>query len=117
MTEAKIEFGTFEAPEVENPYTETIDQLIAAGENASVTLTLDATEVSKERLKFAKAANAKDKTARLRLTDDSKVKYGTNDDGEQVATGGTVRLTFTLTAKHKARRRKDADAPTEAAQG
>ena len=116
MTDATIEFGTFEAPEAVNPYTETVAQLIEAGENASVTLTLAPADVAKERLKFSKAANAEGKTARLRLTDDSKVKYGTDEDGEKVATGGTTRLTFTLTTKHKARRRKGADAAAEADQ-
>lgn len=110
----KIEFGTYEPEVEENPYHEVITQLIEQGENASVTLTLNYDEVQRERNKFAKAANAQNKTARLRVTDDSKVKYGANAEGEQVPQGGTVALTFTLTERHKPRRRKgDTDAQGE----
>lgn len=114
MTDAKIEFGTFEPEVKENPYTETVSQLADAGENASVTLTVSYDEAIKQRNLFAKAANGIDKTARLRDKDESKVKYGTGEDGEQVAVGGTVRLTFTLGPRHKARRRKGADAAADA---
>lgn len=99
---AEIEFGTFEAPETVNPYNDTITKLIAAGENASVVLTLTEDEITKERNKLSKAANAQDRTARLRLTEDTE--------------DGAKRLTFTLTAKHKARRRKDAGESAEAVQ-
>lgn len=113
MTDAKIEFGTFTAPEKVNPYTETIDKLIEAGEDAAITVTVDATKETKERNLISKAANAKDKTARQRVRDTSKVKYGQNDKGEQVATGGTVSLTFTLTKRHEPRRRKAAETPAQ----
>lgn len=114
MTDTKIEFGTFEPEEKVNPYLETIDALIEKGENASITLTVDYDAESKERLAIAKAANAKDKTARLRLRDDSKIKYGNDEDGAQVAVGGVVKLTYTLTARHKARRRKSGTEAPEA---
>jgi len=114
MTEAKIEFGTFEPEAKVNPYTEVVAQLAEAGENASVTLTVDHDKVIKERNLFAKAANGIDKTARLRDKDESKVKYGTDDEGEQVSVGGTVRLTFTLSPRHKARRGKAAEGAAEA---
>jgi oligoendopeptidase F len=116
MTEAKIEFGTFEVEEKVNPYLETIDKMIEAGENASITLTVDVVNEGKEKLLIAKAANAKDKTARLRVRDDSKVKYGNDENGEQVPTGGSVKLTYTLTKRHQPRRRKAAEAEPQAAQ-
>lgn len=117
MTEAKIEFGTFEPEEKVNPYLDTIDKLIEAGENASITITVEHDAEAKERLLISRAANAKDKTARLRVRDNSKVKYGQDEKGEQVSTGGTVRLTYTLTKRHQPRRRKStAEAATGAAE-
>lgn len=115
MAETKIEFGTFEPEVKENPYLGTIDKLIEAGENAAVTLTVNYDEETKERNLIAKAANAKDKTARLRLRDDAKVKYGADESGEQIATGGTVALTYTLTKRHQARRGKKGAQGAEAA--
>lgn len=105
--DTKIEFGTFVEPEKVNPYNDVIPALIEQGENASVTITVDAKKAGRERLAFGKAANEHGKTARLRLTDDSKAEYGENDKGKRVATGGTVSMTFTLTDRHKARRGSD----------
>lgn len=113
MTDTKIEFGTFTPVEKANPYIETVTKLNEAGENASVTLTVDATKEKAEHLLFSKAANSIDKTARLRLRDGSKIKYGPDEDGTQVATGGTVALTFTLTKRHKNRRGTKGDAQAE----
>lgn len=105
---AGIEFGTFETPEEVNPYIDVIPQMIEQGENASVTLTVPATEATRTRTQFSKAAHAHDKTARLRLTDDSDAVYETNENGRRKAVGGTVKLTFTLTERHKARRGAEA---------
>lgn len=112
---AQIEFTTF-VPEVEtNPYTDTITQLINGGENAAVTLTVDAADEKRDRLRFAKAANAQDKTARLRVRDDSKVKFTKGEDGEDIPSG-PVKLTFTLTKRHAARRGTSETEATEQAE-
>ena len=110
---AEIEFGTFVAPEVENPYTDALAQLIAGGDNASMTITVDATDEKRQRYYIAKAANAQGKTARMRLRDDSKIKMGVNEDGMEYVKGGTVKLTFTLTQKHAPRRGKAEEAVAE----
>lgn len=112
---AEIEFGTFEVAEKVNPYTDVVAKLVEAGDNASVTLTVGHDEVIRERNLIAKAANTINKTARLREKDESKVKYGKGEDGEQVAVGGTVRLTFTLSPRHKPRRGKAAESVAESA--
>lgn len=95
----KIVFGTFEEPVKENPYTEVVAQMVKDGENSSVTLILEKSEVTKERLKLSKAANDIDKTARLRHTDDSALKDGV----------GLVKLTFTLSPRHRKRRGKSVE--------
>lgn len=115
MTDAKVEFGTFEPEVKENPYKDVVAQLAEAGENAAVTLTVPFDKVVRERNLIAKAANAIDKTARLRKTDESGVKFGKGEDADK-AIGGTVALTFTLSARHKARRGKGDTAAPEAAE-
>ena len=92
-----VEIGKFEAPEVENPYTGTVNDLLAAGEDAAATITVPTKDAKKTRFKFSKAANKIGKTARVRIS---------TDDAES----GTTKIVFTLTDKHKARRRKDTTA-------
>lgn len=100
-----IEFGEYVEPEKINPYTENVRQLAELdNENASMTITVDANKAKNEQFKVQKAANELGKTARLRNTDDSNAtQVGKSEKGKPVYEG-TVRLTFTLTSKHKARR-------------
>lgn len=106
-----IEFGTWEAPEAVNPYDETVAILAAsADENASVTISEDVNEIQKHVLQIQRAANAIGKTAKIRSRDNSGVKSnGVDDAGKDILTG-PVRVTLTLTAKHKARRGAQATA-------
>lgn len=106
-----VEFTTFTAPEKTNPYAADVEKLAAVGsEDAAIVITVDANAAVKEQFKFQKAANAINKTARLRNTDDSGAKVvGKTESGKPVYEG-VVKLTFTLTAKHKARRGKNGDA-------
>lgn len=96
-----IEFGTWESPETVNPYIDTINALAAhiketGNENASVTITVPKGEAIKTRLNVSRAANAIDKTARVRVNGETVIENGTDT--------GNVRFVFTLTKKHKARK-------------
>lgn len=91
----------FVAPQKVNPYTEDVQNLIDAGEGKALKLTVPVADFAKTKLKFAKAANALDKTARVQDVDDSKVIV--DKDDKEV---GDVTITFTLTEKHKPRTRK-----------
>lgn len=101
---AEIEFGTFVEPEKVNPFAETVAKLAEAPEGTSVTLTSDVKEAAADQFKFQRAANAIGKTARLRIKDESGVKVVGKDAEKNDVLGGVVKLTFTLTAKHKQRR-------------
>lgn len=92
-----MEIIDYVAPAKVNPYTGDVAQLIAAGDGKAGSITVPADEHNKARVKFAQAANAAEKTARL---------VGTSDKDEE----GNVILTFVLTARHTARRGKKADA-------
>lgn len=108
-----ITFSEFVAPEKENPYTETVAQHIAAAEknpNAAVVLEADVNDIAKEQFKYQRAANAAGKTAKIRLTDKSGVKQGKPDADGNIPETGNVKVTLTITALHKARRRKKGDA-------
>lgn len=103
----KIEFTTFVPEEKVNPYTTTVAKLAEAGEDAAVVITVDANKASAEQFKFQKAANAIGKTARVRHVDDSGAEVtGVKDNGKKIYKGD-VKITFTLTTKHKARRGND----------
>jgi hypothetical protein len=82
----------FNAPTKANPYTETVADLIAAGEGKACEVIVKAGDEGKERTKFSKAANDAGKTARLRISEDID--------------GGQHRMVFTLTTKHAQRRGK-----------
>lgn len=113
----EISFGEYVAPDKVNPYTETVAQLITASEsnpNASVTLAVDVNDAPKEQFKFQRAANEAGKTAKVRLVDDSAVKEGKPDEDGNPTHKGIVKITFTLTTKHKARRGAKPDAEVSA---
>lgn len=106
-----VQFGTWEPEEKVNPYTDIVAKHIAAAEknpNASYTLTVDVNDAQKEQFKYQKAANLAGKTAKLRMTDTSKVTEKPNADGE-IERSGKVSLVFTITNRHKARRGKAAE--------
>lgn len=91
MTE--FNFGTWEAPEKVNPYTELIAAFVKASDenpNAAYTLTTGADTHANDVAKFRKAANDAGKTARIRATSVDKK-------------ASTASTTFTLTKRHKAR--------------
>ena len=96
----KIEFTKFEAKEKENPYVETVQALAEANDpDAAVVITAPVDKAQYERNLFQRAANKINKTARLRFTDESGVSE--DKDGEK---SGDVKMTFTLSNKHKTRR-------------
>lgn len=102
-----IEFGTYESEEKPNEYAETVQALADKDDPfASVTVTVNAKDASKEQFAFQRAANAIKKTARLRLKDESDVRAGEPDEEGKPTVEGTVKLTFTLTKMHKGRRSK-----------
>lgn len=102
----------YEAPKPVSAYIDQInaelDELIAAGDGKATQLVVPTTDAARVKREFAKAANAKEKTARVRLEEsDGKV------DKEGVANGNTT-LVFTLSPKHKARNRKGGTVDTGA---
>lgn len=115
---AEIEFGTFEAVEKVNPYAETVQKLADLNrEDASVTITVPVHDEGKTKLAVQKAANAIGKTARIRLTDKSGVKnLGTDEDGNDIL-DGNVKIVFTLTKRHNARRGSKPAEATPVAEG
>jgi hypothetical protein len=102
---AEIIFGDFIPEEKLNEYVEVVQQLADLNdENKSVTLVVDVNESQREQLKFQRAANNIQKTARLRVKNEDDVKVtGKDEDGNDVKVG-TVKLVFTLTKMHKGRR-------------
>lgn len=101
---AKITFGTWEQADKVNPYIETVKAMIEAGEATSLILEIPYDDVVRERNLLSKAANELGKTARLRVKDESAVKASKPDKDGNVTHTGDVKLTFTLTKRHKARR-------------
>lgn len=82
----------------ENPYIQDVADLIAAGEGKAGAIEVPAADANKARVKFAKAANAAGKTARL-VTPLDKLTADEN---------GNVQIVFVLTGKHAPRRGKAA---------
>lgn len=82
----------FQEQEKENPYAPYVASLIVAGEGKGATVIVPNADVKKTKFKFGRAANDAGHTARIRITEDL---------GD-----GTTRIVFTLTDKHKPRRRK-----------
>jgi hypothetical protein len=104
---AEIIFGDYIPEEKANPYIETVNTLAAYNdENKSVTLVVDVNEATRDQLKFQRAANTIQKTARLRVRNEDDVRVtGVDEDGNEVKTGN-VKLVFTLSKMHKGRRNK-----------
>jgi hypothetical protein len=104
---AEIIFGDYVPEEKENPYIETVQKLAEFNdETKSVTLVVDINDLTREQLKFQRAANTIQKTARLRHTDISDVvSNGYDAEGNEIKSGN-VKLIFTLTKMHKGRRSK-----------
>lgn len=117
-----VEFGTFVVEDNKvNEWAESVAQLVAAAEknpDASMTITVDANDEANASLKVQRAANDLDRTARKRHTDYDSVTYTprVDSDGKPVLNKrkeqivdktGNVRITFTITAKHKVRRGND----------
>ena len=91
MTNAPaFEIEDYQAPEVVNPYVAHVDALIKAGEGKVLTIRVESARALRERVLFQKAANAKDKTARV-------------VDSVEDADKGTTAITFRLKTKEAAR--------------
>lgn len=106
--ESNVSFGEYEAPEVINPFSDTVAQFVEHVENghpnATMNVTVDVEDEASTKHKIQRAANDLGKTAKHRFTDDSGVKVtGRDEDGDPIREG-KVTLTFTLSEKHKARR-------------
>jgi hypothetical protein len=111
-----IEFGTWESPATVNPYIVTVDEMLEYIESkkdddgfdpemVSVTVIVPKGEAIKTRLNFSRAANAKDKTARVRVNGETII-----EDGKDT---GNVRFVFTLTKRHKPRKGAEREATDE----
>lgn len=103
---AEIEFGTYVAQEKENPYLGDIKTLADMNsEDAAIIISVDAADEQKTINFVQRAANSFDKTARVRNKNyDSATVKSYDDEGNKVYEG-PIKITFTLTGKHKARRR------------
>ena len=90
-----------------SPYADMInaelDALIEAGEGKATTFSVPSRDANKVRVEFAKAANAKDKTARVQSQKPDLDKEGNpKTDKEGKPTGNTT-FVFTLTKRHASR--------------
>jgi hypothetical protein len=103
--EVEITFGEFVVPETVNPWTDKVKELADRNnENAAMTVTVDVNDAQSTQFKIQRAANVIGKTAKLRLKDEADVRVaGQDEDGNDVREG-SVKLTFTLSKLHKARR-------------
>lgn len=97
----------FTEPIKANPYDGDVAALIAAGEGKAAELIVPTDQANKARVLYAKAANAADRTARVRLQEEDKK-------------AGTTRFVFTLKERRKPSRGKTGaeveqtpDAPVE----
>lgn len=110
-------FGTYVAPEKTNKYVDTFAEFARVAQDnpdASWTVEINAADETKERLLIAEAAHKVNKTARLRTRDDSaRTVVGQKEKSGNPIYQGTVKLTFTLSEKHKPRRGKDAEVEAE----
>jgi hypothetical protein len=106
-----MEIIDFIPPVKTNEYTPDVQALIDAGEGKAARIVAPANDAAKAQRLFQKAANMLERTAKLipELTE-------TEGEGDEAV----VKLTFTLTKRHKARRNAEreaakAEAPTDAA--
>jgi hypothetical protein len=84
----------FKEEEKVNPYTQEVADLIAAGEGKASSITVPLADKAKARNLFGKAANAADKTARLKgetITGDAPAEGSEESDTREVT------LVFVLT--------------------
>lgn len=102
---SNIEFGTYEPEQKSNEYLEAVTDLAEKNDpNAALIVTVPVNDVQKTKFAVQRAANEVGKTARIRHEDRNNVVVsGTDDEGNDVLSGD-VRIVFTLTTKHKARR-------------
>lgn len=116
----KVATAEYVPPVKENPLTDIVAEHVAEAEtnpNAARIITVPVEDATKAQLLYQKAANELNKTAKLRIKDESKVKAGKPDENGDIPLTGDVSLTFTITARNKARRNKNAEAAkAEAAQ-
>jgi hypothetical protein len=99
-------FGDYVPEAKENPYIEMIKDLAEFNdETKAAIVTVDVNDVVNATNKIQRAANLVGKTARKRYTDKSEVTTSTNAAGE-TEYSGDVKIIFTLTKLHKARRGK-----------
>ena len=103
--EVEISFGEFVAPETVNPWTDKVKELADLNnEKAAMTVAVDVNDAQSTQFKIQRAANTIGKTAKLRLKNEDDVRVaGQDEDGNDVREG-QVKLTFTLSKLHKARR-------------
>lgn len=99
-----FQITTFVAPEAVNPYLDDVAAFAkdnADKADAAFTIDVPAKDQTRHELWVRKAANAVDKTARLRKADRKEVKVaGQTDKGKDILEG-TVYLTYTLREKDK----------------
>jgi hypothetical protein len=99
-------FGDYKPEEKTNPYIEMISDLADFDdESKAVIVTVDVNDAQNATNKIQRAANLVGKTARKRYTDESAVTTSKNADGD-TEYEGDVKITFTLTKMHQARRGK-----------
>jgi hypothetical protein len=89
-----------EAPKA-NEYADTITALIAAGPGKAVTLIVPIADKLKARTRFAAAANAAERTAKVKVS--------------EAADAASWRYVFILTPKHAARRNAEREHAAKAA--
>lgn len=102
-----ISFDEYEPEVEENPYTQTIAELITALEtrpNLKLTVKSPYADAQKTQFKIQRAANAAGKTAKMKKNEDDVKVVGHDEDGNEVREGQVVMI-FTLVPMHKARRR------------
>lgn len=93
----------FTEPTKVNPYIDDVQTLADAGEGKAAVFEVEAKHLNRDKNFIKEAAHKIDKTARLRVTDDSQVKITPAKGGEKEKREGVYLLTYTLTTKHKAR--------------
>jgi hypothetical protein len=92
-----FEFGTWEAPSTVNPYVDVITALAALNdESKSWQVIVHKSDLLKTRNHISKAANAVNKTARMRVNGETVIEDGVATD--------SVRFVITLVPMHKPRK-------------
>jgi hypothetical protein len=106
MSDITFDFGTWEAPSTVNPYLEVVAALASLDdETKSYMVVVHKSELLKTRNNLAKAANAVNKTARMRVNGETVIEDG--------AATNNVRFVITLTNMHKPRKGAKRDTMAE----